>query len=256
MGFNQAGNLPNQSSPKSKQKMSPRGNVGPGRPPGPKAVSTPKMMAKLPGPAEGLAGKTEGGSSGPPTLLPQMLPAQPVSLSTATPAPPQSMLVSMPPMAVKPLYQMSSSIPTSTVTPIISQPLPGGEKQGPPTLTKEINPPMPNLGPPNISGSAGQPGQGRPVLMGQPTTQPLPAGEPALLSTPKAVVKPQVLTHVIDGHIIKESTTPFPVSPSKKGGTLPSTNSLSKPINELERMLDTNKDTTAPLRRKSEKEEK
>ena len=37
MGFN--GNLPNQPSPKSKQKMSPRGgmaNMGPGRPPGPK----------------------------------------------------------------------------------------------------------------------------------------------------------------------------------------------------------------------------
>jgi len=29
--------------------------------------------------------------------------------------------------------------------------------------------------------------------------------------TPKAVVKPQVLTHVIDGHIIKESSQPFPI---------------------------------------------
>merc|ERR1719499_1470398 len=34
-------------------------------------------------------------------------------------------------------------------------------------------------------------------------------------TTPKAVVKPQVFTHVIDGHIIKESSAPFPVSPSK-----------------------------------------
>jgi hypothetical protein len=34
-------------------------------------------------------------------------------------------------------------------------------------------------------------------------------------ATPKAVVKPQVLTHVIDGHIIKESSQPFPVSPVK-----------------------------------------
>merc|ERR1712176_768743 len=33
--------------------------------------------------------------------------------------------------------------------------------------------------------------------------------------TPKAVVKPQVLTHVIDGHVIKESSAPFPLSPSK-----------------------------------------
>ena len=29
-----------------------------------------------------------------------------------------------------------------------------------------------------------------------------------------------------------------------EGGTLPSTNTISKPINELEKMLDTNKDTT------------
>jgi len=37
--------------------------------------------------------------------------------------------------------------------------------------------------------------------------------EPGLIpSTPKAVVKPQVLTHVIDGHIIKESSQPFPIS--------------------------------------------
>lgn len=30
-------------------------------------------------------------------------------------------------------------------------------------------------------------------------------------NTPKAVVKPNVLTHVIDGHIIQESSTPFPL---------------------------------------------
>ena len=40
-------------------------------------------------------------------------------------------------------------------------------------------------------------------------------GEQGLIPTPKAVVKPQVLTHVIDGHVIKESSQPFPVSPVK-----------------------------------------
>ena len=39
-----------------------------------------------------------------------------VSGFTVAPAPPHSMLVSVPPMPVKPLCQMSSSIPTSTVT--------------------------------------------------------------------------------------------------------------------------------------------
>ena len=202
------------SPAKFKQKMSPRGNnVGPGRPPGPKNLNTPKMMPKLPGGLESVVGgKPSEGVAGPPTLLPQMLPAQPVALSTTVaPAPPHSMLVSMPQMPVKPLYQMSSSIPTSTVTPIMSGPPAEGDKVGlgPPTLTKEINPPMPNLGPPNIASK---------VLVGQPS-QPLAAGELSAVqgsvNTPKAVVKPQVLTHVIDGHVIKESSTPFPVSPSK-----------------------------------------
>jgi len=35
-------------------------------------------------------------------------------------------------------------------------------------------------------------------------------------NTPKAVVKPNVLTHVIDGHIIQESSTPFPLDPKGK----------------------------------------
>ena len=223
LGLHQTAGMPGQaqaSPAKSKQKMSPRGNnVGPGRPPGPKNLNTPKMMPKLPGgPESVVGGKPSEGVAGPPTLLPQMLPAQPVALSTTVaPAPPHSMLVSMPPMPVKPLYQMSSSIPTSTVTPMMSGPPADGDKAGlgPPTLTKEINPPMPNLGPPNISGN----NLGSKVLGGPTTTQPLPAGEQSavqgLVTTPKAVVKPQVLTHVIDGHVIKESSTPFPVSPSK-----------------------------------------
>ena len=37
------------------------------------------------------------------------------------------------------------------------------------------------------------------------------------LDTPKAVVKPNVLSHVIDGHVIKESSTPFPVRDDKEG---------------------------------------
>ena len=109
------------SPAKFKQKMSPRGNnVGPGRPPRPKNLNTPKMMPKLPGGLESVVGgKPSEGVAGPPppTLLLQMLPAQHVALSTTVaPAPPHSMLVSVPPMPVKPLCQMSSSIPTSTVT--------------------------------------------------------------------------------------------------------------------------------------------
>ena len=105
-------------------------------------------------------------------------------------------------------------------------------------LTKEINPPMPNLGPPNISSPllASSLPQKPPGLLPPSATpgliapqvnaayyflfkycQPfyLQVTEPGLPQTPKAVVKPQVLTHVIDGHVIKESSAPFPVSPAK-----------------------------------------
>jgi hypothetical protein len=103
----------------------------------------------------------------------------------------------------------------------------------PPTLTKEINVPMPNLGQPHHNNSMINPpagGGGMPPSSAMKpltnATKPLNsfsssegegagAGQQAPSTTPKAVVKPQVLTHVIDGHIIKESSQPFPVSPVK-----------------------------------------
>ena len=68
---------------------------------------------------------------------------------------------------------------------------------------------MPNLGPPNLNMG----GPKAPALAPEPTP-----GPPA-----KAVqaVKPQVLTHIIDGHVIKESSQPFPVSPTKSKSPIP-----------------------------------
>merc|ERR1719431_2032803 len=83
-----------------------------------------------------------------------MFPTQP---TPQTSVPPQSIPVSLPLMThsvpPKPLYQMpaaSTSIPTTSVPPT---PIQANSESsfGPPTLTKEVNPPMPNLGPPNIS---------------------------------------------------------------------------------------------------------
>ena len=88
MGYSPApgGNLPNQPSPKSKQKMSPRGaNIGPGRPPGPKSLSSAKMMPKLPHDllATGSPKPPDLAAPGPPTLTPMMVPGP------LTPAPVQ-----------------------------------------------------------------------------------------------------------------------------------------------------------------------
>merc|ERR1719384_1636361 len=203
--------------------------------------------------------------SGPPTLTPMMFPTQPAPQNTV---PPQSIPVSLPLMThsvpPKPLYQMpaaSTSIPTTSVPPT---PIQANTESslGPPTLAKEVNPPMPNLGPPNISNPPSldkAPSNANSSKATTPTTQTstpaLTDGEAGLVPTPKCVVKPQVLTHVIDGHIIKESSQPFPVSPSKKR----SANGMSKTINDLEKMLDKDIEASslsAPVRRKSEKDDK
>merc|ERR1719319_1477149 len=125
-----------------------------------------------------------------------MFPTQPTSLPVTTSMP------SMPPMSTMP-----------TMPPMPSMP-----EVGPPTLTKE--PPMPNLGPPNFN-------------MGGPKA-PAPAPEPTPGPPAKAVqaVKPQVLTHIIDGHVIKESSQPFPVSPTKKRSA------LGNDIKKIQKMLD------------------
>jgi len=88
---------------------------------------------------------------------------------------------------------------------------------------------MPNLGPPNLNA---------------PTAPKVstPAPEPTLTPAPKAVqaVKPQVLTHIIDGHVIKESSQPFPVSPTKKRNVLgkPMSRAIQNDIQNIQKMLD------------------
>jgi len=88
---------------------------------------------------------------------------------------------------------------------------------------------MPNLGPPNLNGTPA------------PKVS-TPASEPNLTPAPKAVqaVKPQVLTHIIDGHVIKESSQPFPVSPTKKRNVLgkPMSRAIQNDIQNIQKMLD------------------
>merc|ERR1719192_1217549 len=267
MGFK--GNLPNQPSPKSKQKMSPRSgmaNVGPGRPPGPKpqpgqmkGQAVPRMQSMTgptnsPGPqgAPGTPGSPRPPllqtsmanvvapmgphmmtMAGPPTLTPMMFPTQPTTVPVTTVTSMTNMPTNMPPVPNMPPMSMAQ-LPTqpldqSTLVPT-SAPMPPNvsmSEVGPPTLTKEA--PMPNLGPPNLNA---------------PTAPKVstPAPEPTLTPAPKAVqaVKPQVLTHIIDGHVIKESSQPFPVSPTKKRNVLgkPMSRAIQNDIQNIQKMLD------------------
>jgi len=253
-------NGPGQPSPKSKQKMSPRGlqGVGPGRPPGSKAAQLNNQAMKVPRIANPLQqpphisplNNTSGSpkppmlenpgsfvptsmpliTSGPPTLTPMMFPTQPTTIPPSVSSPLATSLTTFATMSSKPStnttqegFPIPFSIPTSAVAPTPHVPLPSLPELGPPTLTKEINngPPMPNLGPPQLNAAA-------PPQTTETTPQTTQALAPAsnnttdtdagIQATPKAVVKPNVLTHVIDGHKILESSQPFPMSPSKTSG--------------------------------------
>ena len=275
LGYN--GNQGGQPSPKSKQKMSPRsGQAGMGRPPAPKGGNM-KMIPRMGGNNSPMPGSP--GS-------PQMMPGSPRPQLSAAPSL-KSMVgpPNLPMMGSEPSSLPAINIPSTTISmsqmsklgnqgPPTSAPPTSGSLD-PPTLTKEIMTPMPNLGQPNhaqqnlgqhmlgqqIHGlsNLSQPNLGQHNLgqsnMGQPnhsqpnigqinhgppnfsqanlvqSNPPLSNmnstglkpmknfspndGEQGLVPTPKAVVKPQVLTHVIDGQVIKESSQPFPVSPVK-----------------------------------------
>ena len=234
MGYVGSNNIPAQPSPKSKQKMSPRGNHnGVGRPPVPKGASGMKMMPRMAGGAVNLPHPGPPGSphmqAGSPRPPISSIPVHPAisAISSAIGPPTLSPMMGgegVPPTL--PTMSVSASIPLSqmsrlvTSTPVTSNPVPKPTDSSldPPTLTKEIMTPMPSLGQPNLQKSLSS---GLTVSKPLTTTTTFSTmtvsgdSEPGLMPTPKAVVKPQVLTHVIDGHVIKESSQPFPVSPVK-----------------------------------------
>ena len=208
-----------QGSPKMKQKMSPRGagnNVG--RSPLPKNVQR-KFTHPTVQPSASLANSdsmnvqlnmnkilastdtmSQSQLTGPPNLSPMMLSSASVPISN-----PQLT------NSFKPLQEFSTSsivnpicasAPVSTVSPITNVNA-SGQGLNPPTLTKEAN--MPSVSLPDNSQSASKPLFPKNMVQTE--------SKESSSTTPKAVVKPQVVTHVIDGHIIKESCQPFPVNP-------------------------------------------
>ena len=216
-------NLPNlpsmqQPSPKSKQKMSPRGSGNVGRPPGPKSALMKmgsQANTRLPGPP---IIPNQPGS--PRTLGPPVL-------HTSSPIPPNNL---NPPHSQPPVLQPMNPLPPP---PIASAPTSGAFSSAslvnknsilsrPPTLSSNIpvsqvngsSNKMPIL-PTNINNKLTDTNDklknGGDNLT--KTSDNLGDGES---NTPKAVVKPNVLTHVIDGHIIQESSTPFPLDPKGK----------------------------------------
>jgi len=225
-------NQQGQPSPKSKQKMSPRGNHnGVGRPPVPKGNNM-KMMPRMAGVIGGPPGSPQmmPGSPRPPMIPVQQhnIPMTSVGPPTLSPMGPEPVNMNMPNISLPPttfvttqVSQIQTSIQPQTV-PLQTRPT--DRSLDPPTLTKEVITPMPNLGQPNLNHKAfGN-------MSSKPGNFSSPDGEQGLVPTPKAVVKPQVLTHVIDGHVIKESSQPFPVSPVKATARRKSEKVEDKPL--------------------------
>merc|ERR1719225_2122911 len=172
MGFNS--NLPNQPSPKSKQKMSPRSgmaNVGPGRPAGPKpqpgqmkGQAVPRMQSMTgptnsPGPqgAPGTPGSPRPPllqtsmapvmapmaphmmtMAGPPTLTPMMFPTQPATVPVTAVTSMPSIPTSMPPVP---------NMPPMSMAQLLTQPL-DQSTLVPTSAPMPPNVSMPDAGPP------------------------------------------------------------------------------------------------------------
>lgn len=195
-------------SPKSKQKMSPRtsssGQVG--RPPGHKSALNslkmpPNMGTMSPPVLTGSPGLTPNSPLGPPVLhtssplmtAPQGLPhLQPPTLQPMMQPPPMSIANS------SSNYVSKTNQPPSLLSSMAGQRIEAGNNKLPlmPAIKKNVEKLANNV-------QVQEPAQQQTNGQG--------------LDTPKAVVKPNVLTHVIDGHIIQESSQPFPLDSDTKG---------------------------------------
>ena len=211
-----------QPSPKSKQKMSPRGSGNVGRPPGPKSALM-KMASqptpRLPGPPIIPNQPGSPRTLGPPILqtsspIPPNNPnpphSQPPILQPMNPLPPPP-IVSAPAGGV---YSSANSVNKNSILsrpPTLSSSIPVSQVNG---TSKDINKlPILPTSMHNKLNDSDKLRNGGDNHISSKSNEPHGDGES---NTPKAVVKPNVLTHVIDGHIIQESSIPFPLDPNSK----------------------------------------
>ena len=221
-------------SPKSKAKMSPRGTGQVGRPPGPSksAINSVKMQpptansppARLPGPPTLVAPAPAPGAPpavGVPAAPTGVAPALgPPVLQSSSPLPASTPPHSQPPTLQPMMVPVSSAatpaaMPGSLTTSQTNGQLKSANAQG-------MNRASPAAQPVSQAGVTAV--KTTPILpKGQLTSKALPdatsadKADMAVEGTPKAVVKPNVLTHVIDGHVIQESSQPFPLDDTTKG---------------------------------------
>merc|ERR1719264_162990 len=182
-----------QPQPQQLPHTSPKGSKS-------KSPRVPGLIGRPPGP--GKAAAALNALKSPAAVAPHRLPSSVVSSMAVVAGPPmlQTTQALLPPPVV-----MQAPQPQFTGMPKLQPMMPA--------------PPTPAVVPPQCAPTAVE-----------PKKEEAPAADPATptdskdevesketVDTPKAVVKPNVLSHVIDGHVIKESSTPFPVRDDREG---------------------------------------
>ncbi|KAF6198357.1 hypothetical protein GE061_008105, partial [Apolygus lucorum] len=156
-----------------------------------------------------------------PVEVPQM--PQVVTLQ----APQENGVCAAPVPQVMEVSQTMVPITTPAVAPTVAVPTPLPTPMATPSTVSAASPVTPQpqqmLVPPSEPMQVVPSTEVTPVVPVQPTTAPSPAPAPVAPTPdppkppqgpPKAMVKPQVLTHVIEGYVIQESSEPFPISRS------------------------------------------
>jgi len=188
------------SSPKGKNKVSPRGTGQVGRPPGSKSsLSNLKSLTQS--------------SSSPPVLQPNSphihntsMPLGPPILQGLAPVDPARNSPNSLPPTLQPMLPSTGSLlsgkPNDTHPPVLlaNGPIPSSD------ASKMKNNSF-------LNRKSDESGENHPGMSNGDGLSSIHS------STPKAVVKPNVLTHVIDGHIIQESSSPFPLDGIETKGT-------------------------------------
>lgn len=180
-----------QPQPQQLPHTSPKGSKS-------KSPRVPGLIGRPPGPGKAAANAALNALKSPAVVAPQRLPTSVVSSMAVVAGPPM-------------LQTTQALLPPPVVVQAPQTQFPGMPKLQPMAMAAP-----PAVGPP-ASATVEPKKEEAPGSAASATDSKDEVESKENLDTPKAVVKPNVLSHVIDGHVIKESSTPFPVRDDKEG---------------------------------------
>ena len=194
-----------QPQPQQLPHTSPKGSKS-------KSPRVPGLIGRPPGPGKAAANAALNALKSPAVVAPQRLPTSVVSSMAVVAGPPM-------------LQTTQALLPPPVVVQAPQTQFPGMPKLQPMAMAAP-----PAVGPPP-SATVEPKKEEAPGSAASATDSKDEVESKENLDTPKAVVKPNVLSHVIDGHVIKESSTPFPVRDDKEGNDQSRFNLISPPTN-------------------------